>query len=667
MSPNLILRTSLSPYGDITKGSVLSQAELDSNFINIKGDIIYSAVTSSNTVTLKKFNGNDLSFNVDTGGNQWNIPENTTVTINDNYQGFIYGDLFVDGNLQIDANAQFVVLNGDIYVGTGGTITGAGTIYNISLPTFDTTVTGGTYFSSGNTIVFTNNTGGTFSVTGITSTNSNTYENIDFSDLHTKLLNSELTPLQWYRITDYKSVNFLNGYTLASQNPTPIEPSFDPREVYVSQEEVLLVQALSNNELSPIAYSEKFPDDIIHFNPYINKLGLTWQYYNASSLPDGVTTLSGFDLQWDGTNVYFEMPSGYPALYGTPINIGFTTTADSYNGFIGVLKPENDYTSGSLQTRVKVENNNTKIILLDVPQSVYNDYVSDTLFVTTNYEFADMRGYITRREDTFYRISVPFDFRNRVYRRYEIDLSSVISGAGFEYVGIGDFWNGINTTGNYIDVLSLPYTTKNIFYVNIEGFSSTFQNYMCDNVFLDVVESFKAGRLFEENTLGSILSSTVGDEFHSNCIVNELNHTNVGSESYNNILFNSLYNNIGYNFSANRINGRFTNNEIKNNFNSNEINRRFQNNKIFDYFFANRIGDGFYSNVIYSSFSENLVGDDFQQNIIQTDIIGVDFTSVPATYVYGDYTKTIFKNSSGNPRLSYIDGTDTINYDDIDA
>ena len=36
MSNNLILRTSPSPYGDTTKGSVLSQSELDSNFITLK-------------------------------------------------------------------------------------------------------------------------------------------------------------------------------------------------------------------------------------------------------------------------------------------------------------------------------------------------------------------------------------------------------------------------------------------------------------------------------------------------------------------------------------------------------------------------------------------------------------------------------------------------------
>ena len=144
----------------------MSQAELDSNFIGLKGEVIYTAQTIGNTVALKKYNGNDLSFNV--GGNQWYIPENTTVTVTENYQGFIYGDLYIDGNLQLDTGGQFVVLNGNVYLGSGGTITGSGDFYNIDLPTFDTFITGGTYNSGTSIITFTNNSGNTFVVTGIT-------------------------------------------------------------------------------------------------------------------------------------------------------------------------------------------------------------------------------------------------------------------------------------------------------------------------------------------------------------------------------------------------------------------------------------------------------------------------------------------------------------------
>lgn len=68
MSSNLILRTSISPYGDTTKGSVLSQSELDGNFIKLKGETVYTAETLNGLVTLKKLNGEDISFTAGTGG-----------------------------------------------------------------------------------------------------------------------------------------------------------------------------------------------------------------------------------------------------------------------------------------------------------------------------------------------------------------------------------------------------------------------------------------------------------------------------------------------------------------------------------------------------------------------------------------------------------------------
>ena len=69
---NLILRTLISPWitptPDITKSSVLKHIDVDNNFIYLRGELIYSATTVGNLVTLKKINGNDLYFNVGSGG-----------------------------------------------------------------------------------------------------------------------------------------------------------------------------------------------------------------------------------------------------------------------------------------------------------------------------------------------------------------------------------------------------------------------------------------------------------------------------------------------------------------------------------------------------------------------------------------------------------------------
>ena len=94
---------------------------------------------------------------------------------------------------------------------------------------------------------------------------------ITYSELYDKVIKEELTPFQWYRLTDYKNVNFLNGWEIANNNPTPTDPNFNPQEIFKGETEILLLQAISSSELSPVAYSETFPQDIITYQAYTNK------------------------------------------------------------------------------------------------------------------------------------------------------------------------------------------------------------------------------------------------------------------------------------------------------------------------------------------------------------------------------------------------------------
>ena len=66
-------------------------------------------------------------------GNRWYIPSGETATIASTYQGFIYGDLVIDGTINVETGSQLVVLNGSV-VNTGGTIIGGGTIYAVDTP-----------------------------------------------------------------------------------------------------------------------------------------------------------------------------------------------------------------------------------------------------------------------------------------------------------------------------------------------------------------------------------------------------------------------------------------------------------------------------------------------------------------------------------------------------
>ena len=60
----LILRSEFSPYGDITKGTTLSLAELDNNLIYLKGESVLNGSLSGNTLILNKTNDNAITIDL---------------------------------------------------------------------------------------------------------------------------------------------------------------------------------------------------------------------------------------------------------------------------------------------------------------------------------------------------------------------------------------------------------------------------------------------------------------------------------------------------------------------------------------------------------------------------------------------------------------------------
>ncbi len=111
---NLILRTLTSPYGDITRGGVLSWNDVDQNFLYLKSELIYDVETSGQTITLKKFNGNNITFP--------------------------YTDVYVTGGTYVSGSATFTN-------NTGGTFTVTG------FASTDTYVTGFTYSDNNLTLL----------------------------------------------------------------------------------------------------------------------------------------------------------------------------------------------------------------------------------------------------------------------------------------------------------------------------------------------------------------------------------------------------------------------------------------------------------------------------------------------------------------------------------
>ena len=127
-------------------------------------DIYVTGGTYDGTdIILTRNDNNTVSFPLPIPENKWVIESGTTVTVNTNSQSFIYGDLIIEGLLNLEVNSKLVVLNGDIIL-NGGSISGDGTTQLVEIPIFNTVTTGGTY--SNGTATFTNNTGGTFNVNG---------------------------------------------------------------------------------------------------------------------------------------------------------------------------------------------------------------------------------------------------------------------------------------------------------------------------------------------------------------------------------------------------------------------------------------------------------------------------------------------------------------------
>ena len=501
----------------------------------------------------------------------------------------------------------------------------------------------------------------------VEATASASIEDITYLELYNLTINEELTPLQWYRLTDYKSVNFLNGWQIANENSNfnnnaPTDPNFIPREVYTGDTEVLLLQAITESEISPIGYSETYPQDIIQYNPLVNKIGVGLYINNGATLPN-LSVVSGFDLQWDGTNAYFEMPIGYPALFGHYFRIYFTLDSGNVVNE-GVFEPLNSgiatcqFPESTVVTRIKVENGGTKILLLDITQQDVNDYDINTLFVETVTAIENAYGWIERRQDTERNIDVPFDFRGRKYRRFEIDMSPIHPSFGIVYAGIGDDYKNLGTTGNYKDFPCFSETNSTFdiqwndmgspdsYYFRGLNDNNVFQGVFVannlqwtvrDNTGIEEITLNRIENFFSLNIIVSMSSNNIKDGFESSVIGNYFSNNNVKSGFYNNVIVRDFYNNnIGVSFYDNITSQYFINNTVGDEFANNITGEYFTQNTIGNYFQDNEIGDNFQSNNIGNVFDNNNTGNYFVYNNI-----GNDFKN-------NEIGNSFFNNNTGN-------------------
>ena len=157
MANKLILRSKQSPFtgqfSDINKGSVLSHNELDNNFINLKGNLIYTAETIGNVLHLQKIDGTSIEVE---------IPNSSGGTSGDTFieTGYTIGDTIIlerNDGVNIEVPIPHAYISGDTFIETGYTINNElvlerndGIDISILLPSGGTTAD--TFIESGYTV-----------------------------------------------------------------------------------------------------------------------------------------------------------------------------------------------------------------------------------------------------------------------------------------------------------------------------------------------------------------------------------------------------------------------------------------------------------------------------------------------------------------------------------
>ena len=168
------------------KNAKLTFQEMDNNLYYLQSIGVSGLTFSSNTLSIINPTGGTKTTKIETLSRTL-IPIGTTVTIEDNFQYFVFGDLVIQGVLNVKPNAEVVILNGDL-INSGGTVNLSGTSQIVTLPEYNTFVTGGTFNQTTNSVLFTGNFGFT-------------------------PFNVDLNPLKFTGGTITGSTNFTNGIT----------------------------------------------------------------------------------------------------------------------------------------------------------------------------------------------------------------------------------------------------------------------------------------------------------------------------------------------------------------------------------------------------------------------------------------------------------------------
>jgi len=270
-------------------------------------------------------------------GNYWHIPSGEVIEIEENHQSFIYGDLYIEGLLKLNDNAQLVVLNGDIIL-SGGSISGNGTTLCVDLPKFDTKTVNGTYTNG--LLTLTNNSGGTVSINGFNSLYGNYWyipsgEVFEIDENHQSFIYGDLYIQGLLKLNDDSQLVVLNGDIILSGgsisgNGTTLcvdLPKFDTKTVSGSYSNGTLT--LTNNTGGTVSINGFYTGstEVFVTGGTFNNINKTLILTNNTG---GTVSISGF------SDVYTT---------GGTYNNGFTTFTNNTGGTF-VVSSTTTYSAG---------------------------------------------------------------------------------------------------------------------------------------------------------------------------------------------------------------------------------------------------------------------------------------------------------------------------------
>ena len=469
------------------KGSKLTFNELDGNFLSLNNciSILQNQIDNLGNTSLS---------------NRWHVPVGTSVVLEDGYQSFVYGDLYVEGLIELNGDSQLVVVNGDIIL-SGGTVSGTGVTYLVDLPTYDSFVTGGTYNISTQSIDLSGNYGfNPFSVDLSSLSTDNFYltagtynsltNNIDFTgnniatdfSVNVLALSNDITVVSGvYNNTTgiatftnstggtFDVSGFLTGYTNyyttgATLNGTTIE--FDRTDLLnaysVDLSSLKFTGNTSGDCISDLHVSNIHACSPLNINPldegnvyFGSTSGVTIDVLN-SRVGIGIPTPSA-KLHVNGNSIFSGATTDVVKIYGS----GTTTPIFSIQGSSGELFSVSDSLLGSLFS------------VNDISGLPILETFSDNTVLMGSYQAPSLNTTIKKTlssgNNTVY--SIPTSAYTGAFFDY-----TLISSTGARAGNVMAIWSG--TSSQYTDVSTndIGDTSGVIFSVSVTGTTAMFSS-----------------------------------------------------------------------------------------------------------------------------------------------------------------------------------------------